>query len=102
MGGESHTASLFPGEPLIGDTTGIAAAVTVPAEPHERVTLLPGPLCAALHTLMLVAGWDKAQALQSALTGKYEPFHTPAQIGTFGNAMAEWYVDTAAAARLPA
>jgi 6-phosphogluconolactonase len=101
MGGESHTASLFPGEPLIGDSTGIAAAVTVPVAPHERVTLLPGPLAAARHTLMLLAGGDKAEALHQVLTRKYEPFHMPAQIGTYGNAKAEWYVDSAAAALMP-
>jgi 6-phosphogluconolactonase len=98
MGEESHTASLFPGEPFIGDTTGIAAAVTVPVPPPDRVTLLPGPLAAARHTLMLVAGTDKKRALHSVLTRPYEPFHLPAQIGTYGNANAEWYVDSAAAA----
>ncbi len=101
MGGEAHTASLFPGEPLIGDTTGIAAAVTVPPTPHERVTLLPGPLTAARHTLMLVAGGDKAQALHAVLTRKYEPFHFPAQIATWGSARAQWFVDSSAAALLP-
>jgi len=100
MGGESHTASLFPGEPLIGDTTGIAAAVTVPVAPYERVTLLPGPLAAARHTLMLVAGADKAKALQQVLHSQYEPFHYPAQIGTWGDANADWFVDTAAAPQM--
>jgi 6-phosphogluconolactonase len=98
MGAEGHTASLFPGEPLIGDTTRIAAAVTVPVAPLDRVTLLPGPLAAARHTLMLVSGSDKAPALQRVLTRKYEPFHVPAQIGTFENPRAEWYIDSAAAA----
>ena len=101
MGKEGHTASLFPGEPLIGDTTGIAAAVTVPATPAERVTLLPGPLAAARYTLMLVAGADKAGPLQRAIGRTYEPFHTPVQIGTWGNANAEWFVDSPAASRLP-
>ena len=98
MGAEGHTASLFPGEPLIGDVTRLVAAVTVPATPPERVTLLPGPLTAARHTLMLVCGSDKAPALQQVLTRKYEPFHMPAQLGTFGNPMAEWYIDSAAGA----
>jgi 6-phosphogluconolactonase len=101
MGVEGHTASLFPGEPLIGDTTTIAAAVDVPVPPPERVTLLPGPLVAARHTLMLVAGGDKADALFRAIAKPYEPFGTPVQIGTWGNANAEWYVDSQAAARLP-
>jgi len=97
MGAEGHTASLFPGEPLIGDTDRIAAAVTVPVAPLERVTLLPGPLTAARHTLMLVSGSDKAPALRQVLSRKFEPFHFPAQIGTFENPRAEWYVDSAAA-----
>jgi 6-phosphogluconolactonase len=101
MGGEAHTASLFPGQWLIGDATGIAEVVTVPAVPRERVTLLPGPLAAARHTLMLTAGGDKAEALHRVLTHKYEPFQMPAQIGTFGSARAEWYVDSAAAALMP-
>jgi len=98
MGAEGHTASLFPGEALIGNGSGIAAAVTVPVAPHDRITLLPGPLMAARQTLTLVSGADKAAALQRVLSRKYEPFHFPAQIGTFGNQKAEWYVDSAAAA----
>jgi len=100
MGAEGHTASLFPGEALIGDHERIAAAVTVPVPPVERVTLLPGPLTAARHTLMLVCGDDKAAALHQVLSRKYEPFHLPAQIGTLGNVNAEWYVDLAAAVRI--
>jgi 6-phosphogluconolactonase len=100
MGGESHTASLFPGEPLISDTTGIAAGVHVPAEPPERVTLLPGPLTAARHTLMLVAGGDKADAMQKVFGRDYEPFHYPAQLGTWENPNAQWFVDSAAASLL--
>jgi len=101
MGGESHTASLFPGEPLIGDTTGIAAAVIVPATPHGRVTLLPGPLTSARHTAMLVAGEDKAQAMQWVMGDEYAPLRFPAQIGTWRNENAQWFVDTAAVALLP-
>ena len=41
MGDEAHTASLFPGEPLIDNRDEIAAAVYVPKTPHWRVTLLP-------------------------------------------------------------
>jgi len=100
MGEEGHTASLFPGEPLIANTTGIAAAVSTPKPPHERVTLLPGPLAAARHTLMLVAGSDKAEALRGVIRGRYDAFRFPAQIATRDNPDAEWYVDKAAAAQL--
>src|SRR5579863_7121386 len=42
MGPDGHTASLFPGDPLIEDRAGIAAAVVAPKPPPKRVTLLPG------------------------------------------------------------
>ncbi len=41
MGEEGHTASLFPGEPMIEDRTDLTAAVSAPKPPHERATLLP-------------------------------------------------------------
>ena len=49
MGPDAHTASLFPGEPLIEDRDQIAAAVFAPQFNQWRVTLLPGPLLAARH-----------------------------------------------------
>src|SRR5579863_85306 len=55
MGPDAHTDSLFQGEPLIGDRSGIAAAVFVEKQksaPH-RVTLLRGVLEGARHTLCL-------------------------------------------------
>ncbi|HZL56741.1 MAG TPA: 6-phosphogluconolactonase, partial [Bryobacteraceae bacterium] len=53
MGPDRHTASLFPGEPLIGNKTGIAAVVWVEKFKQHRVTLLPGVLEKARHTLCL-------------------------------------------------
>jgi 6-phosphogluconolactonase len=53
MGAAAHTASLFPGEPLLDDRAGIAAAVFAPQSRQWRVTLLPGPLLAARHVVYL-------------------------------------------------
>ena len=64
MGPDAHTASLFPGEPLIADHEGIAAAVWVEKMHQWRVTLLPGVLEAACHTVVLATGADKAPALE--------------------------------------
>jgi 6-phosphogluconolactonase len=95
MGPDAHTASLFPGEPLIEDRSGIAAAVWVEKFKQWRITLLPGVLMAAQHTAMLVAGGDKTDALRSVLHQPFDPLHYPAQIASGHGTL--WFVDTAAA-----
>ena len=82
MGPDAHTASLFPGEPLITDRTGITAAVWVEKMKQHRVTLLRGVLEHARHTLCLTAGAEKAAALHSVLRGPFDPAHTPSQIAS--------------------
>ncbi len=97
MGPDGHTASLFPGEPLIENRTGIAAAVWVEKMKQHRVTLLPGVLEKARHTLCLVTGADKAEALASVLRGPRDPLHVPSQISS---AEMTWFLDEAATAKL--
>jgi 6-phosphogluconolactonase len=99
MGPDGHTASLFPGSPLIEDRTRIAAATWVEKMHQWRISLLPAALEAARHTVMLVTGADKAQMLRTVLEGPYDPQQTPAQIGSrIGTA--EWFLDEAASAAL--
>lgn len=100
MGADAHTASLFPGEPLIADRKGIAAAVWVEKMKSHRVTLLPGVLLAASDTLILAAGADKAEPLLQILEGPDDPFQFPCQLGTRGASNAIWFLDEAAAARV--
>jgi 6-phosphogluconolactonase len=97
MGPDAHTASLFPGEPLIGDRAGIAAAVYVEKMMQHRVTLLPGVLERARHTLCLVTGVDKAEALRKVLKGPFDPVNVPSQIASPDTV---WYVDKSAGAKL--
>ncbi len=82
MGPDAHTASLFPGEPLIDDHRNLAAAVYVEKFHQWRVTLLPAVLEAARNTLMLAAGDDKAEPLRAVLHEPYDPKKYPAQIAT--------------------
>lgn len=95
MGPDGHTASLFPGEPLIADRGGVAAAVWVEKMHQWRVTLLPGVLEAARNTVMLVTGADKAAMLKRVLTADYDVTQYPAQIASL-KAEADWFVDAAA------
>jgi 6-phosphogluconolactonase len=95
MGPDGHTASLFPGEPLIANRDGVAAAVWVEKMHQWRVTLLAGVLESARHTVMLVTGADKAEKLKTVLTGDFDPNQYPAEIASREDS-AEWFVDAAA------
>jgi 6-phosphogluconolactonase/glucosamine-6-phosphate isomerase/deaminase len=62
-----------------------------------RITLLPGVLLAAEHTVMLVAGADKADAVHAVFHGPYEPLKYPAQTVAHHGRRATWFLDEAAA-----
>jgi 6-phosphogluconolactonase len=90
MGPDMHTASLFPGEPLILNRTDIAAPVWVPKMGQHRVTLLPGVLELARETLCLVSGSDKTEGLRQVMNEPPDTLKRPMQIASGDMA---WYVD---------
>lgn len=96
MGPDSHTASLFPGDPLVEDDYEIAANTFVEKFNSHRVTLLPGVLKAARRTVILAAGADKAGALWDVLEGKSNISKHPCQIAAKPPFPTEWFVDEAA------
>jgi len=102
MGPDAHTASLFPGEPLIADRTGIVAAIDATRAGMSgalqfRVSLLRGVLEAARHTLCLATGAEKAEALRRVLKNSFDPVSLPSQIASTDTV---WYVDGKAASLL--
>ncbi|HEX4807958.1 MAG TPA: 6-phosphogluconolactonase [Bryobacteraceae bacterium] len=100
MGSDAHTASLFPGEPLIADRANIAASVYSKPAHNYRVTLLPGVLLSAKRTVILAVGPDKAEPLKNVLEGPLDPFRYPCQIATRETDTAAWFVDRTAVERL--
>ena len=96
MGADAHTASLFPGEALIEDRDGIAAAVYVEKIPQWRITLLPRVLLAAEHVAVLVTGGDKKPALKRVFEGVYSPRQFPIQLIAHHASEAAWFLDYAA------
>lgn len=100
IGADAHTASLFPGEALIGDRLGIAAAVHVQKLGQWRITLLPGVLMHARVRLVLASGDDKAAALRCALKSPWDPAAYPSQLLTSAGLATEFYIDRAAAGEL--
>jgi len=70
MGPDGHTASLFPGHPVLEVEVAPCAAVhDSPKPPPNRVTLTLPVLRRARYTLLLATGAEKADALARALAG---------------------------------
>ncbi|MBI4909694.1 MAG: 6-phosphogluconolactonase [Acidobacteria bacterium] len=97
MGADAHTASLFPGDPLIDNFDRIAAPVYIENLAKYRVTLLPGTLVNAKHIIFLVAGEDKAEAVRNVTEARYEPLKYPAQLISHHCRHVTWFLDEAAA-----
>lgn len=100
MGADAHTASLFPGEPLLNDRESVASAVYVEKLGKYRVTLLPGVLLNARHTVLLVCGADKADSVWDVFNQPYDPLKYPAQIVAHHGRHITWFLDEAAASRV--
>lgn len=98
LGADAHTASLFPGEALVTDREGIAAAVYVEKLMAARVTLLPGVLLRARNILLLVAGADKRQAVQAVFQDEESLAEKPAQLVRHCQGSVTWFLDEEAAA----
>jgi 6-phosphogluconolactonase len=101
LGADCHTASLFPGEPLISDRAGLAAPVLAARLNSWRVTLLPGVLLAARHALFFTAGAEKAAAVAAVRSGPYDPLRFPAQVVAREHPDVAFFLDEAAGAGPP-
>lgn len=67
MGADGHTASLFPGEPTLGERTHWVAAGRPNASGVARLTFTLPLINAARAVLFLVAGRDKARTLATVM-----------------------------------
>jgi 6-phosphogluconolactonase len=94
MGPDGHTASLFPDSEALGEERRWVVANWAPAQESWRMTLTFPVLRAARHTLFVVTGEDKADALGRIRSGDGE---LPAS--RVAGDEVEWIVDAAASAR---
>ncbi len=101
MGPDGHTASLFPHTAALRETTRWVVPNHVPQLHTDRLTLTRPILNRGREVLFLVAGADKAERLAEVLAGPDDPERLPSQsIRPAGRLV--WFVESAAAARLPA
>ncbi len=98
MGADAHTASLFPGTPALHEQRRWVMAQYVDKLQASRLTLTPPIVNAAANVIFLIAGSDKAAALQVVWHGAHDPDRYPAQIVKPTTGHVSWLVDRAAIA----
>lgn len=99
MGADGHTASLFPGDDVLHESSRLAAVAHAPTPPQARVTLTLPVLNAARHVLFMVQGQEKAATLARVLTMESagpDPSLPATLIRPLGGELV-WMVDGAAA-----
>jgi 6-phosphogluconolactonase len=67
MGGDGHTASLFPGTEVLGETERLIVGYPVPVLGRNRMTFTLPLINAARNVILLVTGSDKAEAVAGLL-----------------------------------
>jgi 6-phosphogluconolactonase len=99
MGGEGHTASIFPESPAAHDDRLVVGVHGCPKPPPTRISLGFRALNAAREAWLVVAGAQKAPAVAMALSGTGR-VQLPAA-GVRGSVATLWLLDEAAASALP-
>ena len=102
LGGDGHTASLFPHTEAIHEIHRLVAANHVPQRDAERITLTWPVINHARSVFFLVAGADKAAILKEVLTGPRDPERLPSQLIWPSSGILTVLLDKAAATLLPA
>jgi 6-phosphogluconolactonase len=100
MGRDGHIASLYPNQPTLDVADRRVVGAEAKLEPYvDRITLTLPPLRSAREVLFLIAGADKADAVQRAFKG--EPSReTPASLVRAVRGKTTAVLDAAAASRL--
>ena len=102
LGEDGHTASLFPGAPVLRDHQRLIAATQSPKDLPNRLTMTLGVINRASVILFLVAGANKAGVVRAILDPKTETERRlPASLVEPEEGRLIWFLDRGAAAELP-
>lgn len=93
LGADGHTASLFPGQPVLQEKTAWVAPCIPPVAPYTRITLTYPAIHASKHVVFLVEGAGKKETV--AKVRAQDPSCPASQITAMGEV--RWLLDTAAA-----
>lgn len=100
LGPDAHTASLFPHSPALDEKHQTAVANWVEKLNDHRFTLSLSVFNKARNVILLVAGPDKAEAVDLVLEGERNLQEYPAQALAPSDGRSIWLLDHAAAGKL--
>jgi 6-phosphogluconolactonase len=97
MGNDGHTASIFPGQPGLFETTAICTISQHPETCQKRITLTGKVINNASEVVFLVTGSNKAEKVKSIINDEMEAFLYPAKQVKPINGSLAWYLDSESA-----
>lgn len=100
LGGDGHTASLFPHTPALRETDRLTAANWIDAINDFRFTITFPVINNAWNVIFLVSGEGKAAAARTVIEGEFRPDKFPAQLVAPISGRLLWIMDSAAAGLL--
>jgi 6-phosphogluconolactonase len=95
LGGDGHTASLFPGTPVLEERQRLVAAVYVEKLASWRITLTPPALASARELAFLVSGSGKSEIIEALRGPAEQPRYPVERLAPQGEV--RWFLDRAAA-----
>jgi 6-phosphogluconolactonase len=101
MGGDGHTASLFPHTEGLNEMSRLVIANHVPQKDTWRITLTWPVINQGRQVAFLIEGEAKAQVLHEVLLGSYDVEAKPSQLIHPASGKLLFLLDSAAAAKLP-
>jgi 6-phosphogluconolactonase len=99
VGEDGHTASLFPGNPVINETRRwVVPVFGAPKPPPIRITMTLPMINNARNVAFLAVGPNKANILSKVLNSRAKQPELPARLVNLSDGELQWFIDRAAAA----
>lgn len=95
LGGDAHTASLFPGSEALNEKTRLVVAAEGPFEPTQRITLTAPLINQARAVYIMAFGESKAEAVTNTFLNEHNPMQYPTHAIQLEEGDLVWWIDEA-------
>ena len=100
IGEDGHTASLFPGSPVLTDSSKLCHAVEHPTNGTVRITVSSAMLFSAWRVFFIVKGESKASIIKRVIEGTEPSAVLPSRLFTSATGKVTFLLDSGAAQQL--